>query len=201
MNLTAMRTELAARGFDYLSDTRKDYFLNRAYHQLCEMEPWPFLRTTTSGTAPLTISDLRQIVYVTDSTNDTELEGIDERTVRDGDPDLSSAGTPELWFLTGSGTLNVYPANTSHTISVVYYKVPSDLASGADAPIAPARYHYLIVDGAAILAYRDSDNFEASRALKEDWAIEVEDMSNSLLSRNYQNPDTIVGSSDGWYDG
>ena len=61
MNLGTARTELQARGFDYLSTARCNTFLNRALYILNEQESWPFLETTVSGAAPLTISDLSLI--------------------------------------------------------------------------------------------------------------------------------------------
>lgn len=195
-----LKTELLARGFEDLDSTRQGYFINRAYQQLAEAYPWPFLRTTTTGTAPVTISDLRAIQYVVDSTNDFELSGVDERTVRDMDPDLAVTGTPELWWLSGSATLNVWPVNTTASLTVVYYKVPAEL-TGTDATLIPARYEYLIVDAAVILAYRNSDNLDAAIALQGDFDLNVQRMAETLLDRNFQNPDLIVSGGDGWYDG
>jgi hypothetical protein len=190
LTFATAKTELLARGFDDLDTTRQSYFINRGYQMVCNKYPWPFLEATTTGTSPLTISDLRQILYVIDTTNDQELIGIDQREIRGVDPDITSTGTPTHYYLTGTTTLTVWPPNTSVSLSVRYYKVPAAL-TGTDALLVPERYEYLVIDAAVILAYRDSDNFDAAGALKAEWEYEVGEMAKDLLSRNFGNADLV----------
>lgn len=191
MTFAELKTELKARGFDYLSDTRAGQYINRAYHETCEMADWPFLRATTTGTAPLTISDMRQVIFVEDTTNNRVLEGVDERSVRNADPDITATGDPEYWWLSGTTTLNVYPPNTTPSLRVVYYEVPDDL-SGSNSPTIPTRYHLTIVDRAACHAYKDQDNWDAAQAAEADWLVQIQQMQETLLLQNYQNSQDII---------
>ena len=58
--------------------------------------------------------------------------------------------------------------------------------------VIPERYEYLLIDQAAVLAYKDSDNWEAAGSLQADLSIELEDMARDLLDRNYQNQPLVV---------
>src|SRR3954462_2289412 len=90
-----LRTELSRRGFDYLDSTRLGNFTNDAYlRDICEVQDWPFLEASTSGTAPVTVSDLRTVEYVIDSTNGVKLSPIDRRNLTDWTVDLTTTGTP-----------------------------------------------------------------------------------------------------------
>ena len=109
MNLDAARTELRARGFDYLSNTRTDYFLNAALTEIDDAFPWPWLETTTTGTAPLTITDLKQPLYVIDTTNERELQSLEYRDLIIGDPNLTETGAPAVWSLNGTTQIVVWP--------------------------------------------------------------------------------------------
>jgi hypothetical protein len=200
LTFASATTELLARGFDDLSATRSGYFINRAHWRLCSMAPWPFLeKSTTPGASPVTINDLKSVLYVVDQTNDVMLEGIDQRSIRDFDPDLTNSGNPELWYLTGTSTLTVWPVNTTNTILVRYLKRPAVL-TGTDAFAVPEDWEYLVVDLAAVLAYRDSDNFDTAAALQADVSVEVEEMKEDLLHRNFYNAEAMVGSGDGSVD-
>jgi hypothetical protein len=136
MDLTAAQTELKARGGDYLSTARLTTFLNDAKNELEDFFVWPWLETTTSGTAPLTISDLKHVLYVVDTTNQCELTGASAQyIVEDLDETITTTGTPDVWWLDGTTTLKVYPANTSASLSVRYVKFSPELSAGADTPL------------------------------------------------------------------
>jgi len=191
VDLAALRQEVFDRGFDYVSPTRVAYWLNRVYHRACEREPWPFLQATTTGVSPLAISDVRSVLSVVDTTSGSPVVWRDQRTILEEDPNLESTGTPDYWYL-ASGSLTVYPVNTTDTISVVYTKVPSDLSSDSDIPLIPTRYHYLLVDGACAHAYEDSDNFEAAANAWNSYFQAIEEMANTLMVEGYDNPNEIV---------
>jgi hypothetical protein len=70
VTLSDLDAELRDRGFDYLSESRRHYLINRAYFEMCEEQDWPFLEATTSSTAPITITDLRTIESVVDTTQE-----------------------------------------------------------------------------------------------------------------------------------
>lgn len=202
MDFSTLQTEVFSRGFDYLDDSgtglaRVKRWLNQAYLEICEAYSWPFLDTTTSGTAPLTISDLRQVLYVLDTSNDRQLQGVDVRHIADIDSDVSTTGTPQWYWLDGLTTVKVYPTNTSNTLSVRYLKTPVELSANGDEPVIPARFQDLIVDLAVLKGMKDSDNYEAVGILRAEVDRGVQVMANNLLERMLDAPDFIV-QSEGW---
>lgn len=197
MNFQALQTEFYGRGFDYLNQdtagqTRAKRWLNQAYLELCDLHPWPFLHEDASGTAPLTITDLRAVLEVTDSTNDAKLRSIERSDLSDMFPDLPDSGSAEWYYLDDPTTLAVYPADTSSTFSVRYVKVPAELSGDTDEPVVPARFHDLIVDGAALRAYKDSDNFDAASFMRGEFERGVGQMVWALLVRTLDRPGSIV---------
>jgi len=185
MTLAELRAEVYARGFDYEGDTdRIDRWINQAYQELCEETAWPFLEASTSGTAPVTITDVRTVQSVSNTTTGRTLDGLARRDVVDVDPEVDDAGSPTHFYLDAQ-VLRVFPLNTTDTISVRYLKIPTALASDSDTPIVPTRYQDLIVDGAVIRAYKDDDEMEAAGILRQVWAEGVQRMRKGQLDRDY----------------
>lgn len=199
MNLTQAIAELKARGFDYLSDARATIMLNNAKNALGDEYAWPWLETTTTGVPPLTISDLRSVLYVVDTTNGRELTGVDARDVVDLNTNVDTAGTPAVWWLDGTQTLKVYPTTTTAQVTVRYVKVSVDLSAGSDTPLIPARYHGVWIDYAVVEAYKDDDRFnEAQALLGFVRANRLPQMMDVYSSRDQQNPQTQVISHGSW---
>jgi hypothetical protein len=205
MDLAALKLELGSRFGEFLADGRRTRLINEAYHDLCERFPWPFLETTTTGTAPLTISDLRQVLYCVDTTNERELRSMDVRSIVDWNPIVTETGTPELFWLDGLSTLKVFPANTSVSLSVRYLKVPTDLSSDSDTPVLPARYHMLIVDLAQARALAEGPNPSGSNlarmgAVEQLVERKVLRMAEQLLHRGLDAPQVMAVefASDDW---
>lgn len=197
MNRADIRTEVEDRGFTDVGSTRINRWINQSYRGLCEREYWPFLEKSVSGNPPLEISDLRQILSVVDDDNDFVLPGVDRREVIRTDPNLDSTGDPEAWYLEDN-ELNVWPPNTGTNLSIRYIFVPAQMTSDADEPVVPERWQDLIVDAVVLRAYKDSDEWEAYINLKQIYEQGVEEMANSLLHRNYANPEFIVPSGVFW---
>jgi hypothetical protein len=188
-----MRAELVARGFAYLDTTRLNRFINEAYMELCELEAWPFVEKTSSSAAPITFTDMRQVLSVTDTINLTMLGPSDRRTLA-MTGDLTTAGTPAWWYFEGD-VMKVYPVATN-TLSVRYLYVPALLSADADFPVVPDRFVYMILDGAAIKAYKDSDNFQNAASLRQEYDRGVAQMRETLLERNLDDPYVIVSVGD-----
>src|SRR4051812_22691136 len=112
MNLGEARTDLKARGFDELTDARANAYLNGARRDFDEFDDWPWLKTTTTGTAPLAIADLRQVVYVADTTVRRQLRAVDVTDLLPSDPALTTAGNPTNYWLDNL-TIRVWPLNTT----------------------------------------------------------------------------------------
>lgn len=201
MNFGQLESELLSRGADYVADNdplgvRLKRWVNQAYLELCESWSWPFLEIDATGPAPLTIADMRAVLYVLSPTNQTKLTWVDQRDLTNWTADTSLPGTPSSYWLAGQ-TVNVYPASTQ-TIAVRYLKVPAELVNTADEPVVPQRFHDLIVDGAMIRIYKDSDNYEALAQARQEHDRATLAMAASLMVRNHSEPDQITVTSGGW---
>lgn len=181
MTLSDLRTELKSRlngpGYKHLTDTRATRLINRAYHRICEGDDWVWLRTSTTGSAPITVSDLRTVLSVVDTTTQAVLTHLDERQIIDNvDPILTDTGTPEYYYRTSDTVLSVYPANTSDTLKVTYIKVPTDLSADGDTPVVPTRYHLAIIDAAQCDALKDYGKYDEARACEANFQSLLNEM-------------------------
>jgi hypothetical protein len=80
--LATAETELQARGYSRFSTTRLDAWLNEAKNRFEDYQfDWPWLKTTTTGTAPVTISDLRRVLSVVDSSSKQPVDQVDENAI------------------------------------------------------------------------------------------------------------------------
>lgn len=144
---------------------------------------WPWLETTQTGAAPLTMTDLKSILYVIDTTNDRTLT---EADIRDFANDADTVGDPYFWHLDGVSTLRVYPLKVVN-LSVRYIKFSPEL-TGTDTPVIPVRYHPIWVDLAAVEAYKDADDYTAVNSLLPDIDRRIEQMIQVYAWRNHQGP-------------
>ncbi len=181
MTFAEIRTEVLARGSDYLNAdaagvTRVKRFVNTAYLEIVDMEHWPFREAKAIGTAPLAVADLGDIesVRVTNESN-RRLDSLERRS---NDGDLTTTGSPSSYYVTSGTVVTTYPIGG--TLQVSHWKVPAELSADGDTPILPARFHYLIVEGAMRKVYLDADNFEGATAVKQELEGGVELMRRSL---------------------
>lgn len=201
LNLASARDELSGRGFDYLSTTRLTIMLNDAKNALEDEYQWPWLETTATGVPPLTIADLKYVLYVVDSARHVELKGVDARDVIDRDADNTTAGLADSWWLDGTSTLRVYPTNATNALSVRYVQFSPELSADSDTPVIPVRYHSVWIDYAVVNAYKDSDNYSAAMALESEIKqARLPQMIDVFQQRNLQNFErtrfSLWGSSD-----
>jgi hypothetical protein len=191
LSFLEMVNEVKARGFDEVGDDRIKQWINRAYARLCDRQVWPFLLASTSGAAPLTISDLRSVYAVRDSGQGANLEYADIRDLRVEDPGDDATGSASYWYQ-DDDAIAIYPASGA-TISVDYVKSPGDLTGDDDNALVPPRYRMLLIDMAVCEAYKDSDNLEAWQILRTDVEEQIDEMTNTLLVPNYDAPSSIAG--------
>lgn len=178
--LLTLRTEVQARGFDYLTNSRIDRFINDAYVRLCNTALWPFRELTVSGAAPLTIADLGVLASVVDTANgNNSLAWRDRRTLVDLYGDLATAGSPTYFYIEDGTTLRTYPVGG--TLTVRYWKRAVKLVNDGDVSIVPDDYSDVLIDMAVRRAYIDSDNFAAANALKADVDERIGQMMVDLL--------------------
>ena len=188
MNLGEIRAEVESRGYDYVSDSRLNLWIRQGYRYICALEPWPFLETSVSGQAPLTVADLSQILHV--STGDETLRGADYRDIRDLDPGLDDTGTPAMWYLTGD-TINTWPTSTE-VLEVRYIRKPAELTSDSSEPLIPEAHHPVLVDYAVMSGLKDNDEYEQAQGLRAVVEAQIQDLRDQIMVRNYQNPTQIV---------
>ena len=168
--------------------SRLGNYVNNGYSDICEAEDWPFLEATTSGAAPLTISDLRTIESVIDTTTSIKLRPMDRRNITDFDVDLTTSGSAFLYYITGGDVVNTYPYSTD-TLSVNYWNVPDDLSGDTDEPVVPDRFRSLIVDAAVVYAYEDDDESNQADAANARYQSRLEQMKQSLMRQQHDLPD------------
>jgi hypothetical protein len=166
--LTQLLTEFYARGFSYLNDggagaTRATAWINQSYLNLCTRADFPFLFADATGTAPLTIADLRVVLSVYDATQKNPLVAIDRATLISTYKDLTLTGTPRYWYRNSQTQVSVYPANTGSTLNVRYVKRPALLSTGSDAVVVPDEWadddydNYVAQSEADIQRMRDAE--------------------------------------------
>lgn len=168
MNFAELKTELFARGLNYLEESaaevaRAEFWLNTGYREVCNLQNWSFLEATATGPAPLSVPDFRKAEYVLGSDGLPLTKTTRRDLVRDGWK-LTDTGTPIFYYLTQGTIFNVAPVSTSN-ITVAYFKRIAPM-TGTDVPVFDEEYHNVIVDKAMLLGYTDSDNFEARAALE-----------------------------------
>jgi hypothetical protein len=182
VDFPALKAELAARGFDYLSDARLGQFVNAGRQKVDNHALWPYRKTTATGTAPLAVSDLGVIEAVVDVPLSYPLQPASLQGLLADYGDLTLTGAPAYFYVaspSGVPTVVVYPTST-HAILVNYWRRCPDLASSAT-PLSPPDYHMIIVDVAAQYAYMDSDNFTEAQQL-QGWVDQrLQDMTDDLL--------------------
>lgn len=146
--------ELQARGYNRFTSARLTVWLNDAKNRFEDYQyDWPWLKTSTSGTAPVTIADLRRVMSVADATNRCPLEPVDADAITEfGDTNLALVGPPQAWYLSAETVLTTYPVGTS-SLTVRYVKFSPELA-GTDPPLIPLRYRSTWIDLAEVQALR-----------------------------------------------
>lgn len=184
MNFAALKTELAARGFDYLTDARRGQFINDARAELDNGSKWPYREASVTGTAPLIVSDLGRVEAVTNESMHYQLRPGSYQALLDEFGDLSLTGLPVLFYVAqpaGEPVIATYATN-GDTIGVQYWKRTPMLSADEDTPLAPADYHLLIVDMATVRAYMDRDNYQGAQSLQGWVDRRLAQMQNDLLA-------------------
>lgn len=197
MNFSELKDELFARGTDYLEEdaagiARAERWINQAYRRILNLQAWPFLQAVATGPAGegyVQINDLRKIRYVVDLTNGpTSGRPLSRRTREDltlAGEDVDIEGTPESYFVEQGIFVQGWPRGG--TIQVYYVKRVDPL-TGTDSPLFDEEYHDIIIDLAMMKAYKDSDNFEALAATKQEAKEALDAMVNDYMldSRDVQ---------------
>ena len=180
LTLADGRAELDARGYSRFADARQNVWLNVAKNRFEDYPyDWPWLKATTTGTAPLTISDLRRVRSVADSTSQVPLGKIDAEDIVDFTAtNLGLAAQPSAWYLTSDTVLTTYPVGTV-TLAVRYVKFSPELSGDSDAPLIPARYRSSWADLAEVECLR--------------YGVKDRDSANSMEAEVFKRLEEIAG--------
>jgi hypothetical protein len=183
--LSTMQTEFQARGFADMTVaadlTRITRWLNDAMHDIDEMYDWPYLQTSTTGTAPLTIADLRKVERVIDTSHDQPLPQLARSEAAGWDGDLTTTGTsPLAFYVTNATTVSLYPVSSTTQLQVLYWKFGADLASAGDAPLMPDRFRMAIVDYAVAYGCIDRGDVQGAQIAQQAGDTRVARMADSF---------------------
>lgn len=176
--------QLYKTGFDDLGADRLKRWLNEAYHEVNEAEDWPYLETIASGASPVTTTDLRKLLSVTDTTNASILPVVARRWLMRVFASITTVATPAeyAWYDNTTTQIKTYPVPAAPpTVSVQYVKIPVDLAATTDTPVLPTRYHDLIVSGAIRRAYEARGDYQSAQAIDTEVQKGIAQMRTALL--------------------
>ena len=210
MDVSRMLIRLGNAGFSDVDSTTLVETLNDVYHDLCALEPWPFLEKEleltfdgTTGIPTNAPTDLRALISLNDYATGLKLDPIrvEEHLMRHG-ANLTLQGNPIYYFWYPDRTLNVFPipsnSQSNNDLHLKYLSLESDLTSTTtSAQIAlPARFHRAILDGALAQLYLEEDDEAQSDYFQNRMDRRVERMRRDLWTRNFDRPDTIEATSD-----
>lgn len=159
---------------DYLNDAQNDVF--NEYNL-------PFVQTSQNYTLTVNNSDITSgsglpanFVQAVDLTLTTEgkenqLQYISYEELAQFAPDPDDitrypANTPQYWY-TYDEVIRVYPCpNQAYTVTLRYFKKPTNLVSSTDVPTVPAQFEELLVLGAAYRVLQVKDNYDQASILQ-----------------------------------
>lgn len=150
---------------NYINDTQNDVFNEYRLRFMEDSQPY----TLTVGTADITNGSGLPTNYVqaldilvTTIGKESCLKYVDVRSV----DNLSSNGQPIAWYIF-ENTINLYPKPvSSDSISLRYYKKPTELVSDSDIPEIPSEFGELLVVGAAYRVMQVKDNYDQAGILQ-----------------------------------
>ena len=110
-------------------------------------------------------------VRLTTADYEKELRYVEYRDLLKRHPDLATAdtGTPTMWYKFAN-TIKVFPEpDIAYTLSLDYYKTPTELSDDADVPEIPSLYEELLVIGAYLRALEHDDDYDEAAVQRLLW--------------------------------
>lgn len=159
---------------NYISDAQNDVYNE---YRL------PFMQTTQAYTLTAGVSDVTNgsglptnyvqalDITLTSSGLEKVIPYADIRVIDDDFPDpddttRNPTGPPAMWYYYGD-TIKVYPVpSQAYTVSLRYYKKPTELTSTSDVPEIPSEFSELLVVGAAYRVLQVKDNYDQAAILQ-----------------------------------
>lgn len=190
MNFTEILAEMVARGAENNS-TRNGRWANLAYREIGNAYDWPFTEATATGAAGagfVAVTNLRKVIVVGDvsqaSAGATPGRRLQKAAFEELSEDLdvenvAQAGTPDFWWYDATaGRINGYPLGGT---IYVRYRQRLDELSGVQTPVFDEEYHLAIVDRGMVEVYNDTDEFEKSTAMLQQYERRV-----ARMAQDYQ---------------
>lgn len=200
-----MITVIGNVGFSDTDSTTILEKINDAYHDVCSLEPWPFLEKSldltfdgSSGVPTNSPSDLRSVIKLVDIASGVTLVPlrIEEHLERHAS-NLTLVSNPIYYYFIGS-QLNVYPIPQSQTtvndLRLIYVRGETDLTTSSLSAdiLLPDFAHRIIVDQAISALYLDEDDEAQSDYYQFRADRRLERVRSRLWQRNFDRSDTIA---------
>jgi hypothetical protein len=159
---------------NYINDTQNDIFNEYRLPFMEATQPY----TLTAGVSDITDGDGLPANYVQAldlllTTDDRESRLL-YRDIRDidfnypdaDDTDAYAIGVPDSWY-NYADTIRVFAVpDDAYTVSLRYYKKPTELSGDADVPEVPSEFGEILVVGAAYRVLQVKDNYDQAGILQ-----------------------------------
>lgn len=160
---------------NYVNDTQNDVFNEYRLDMMKTSQAY----TVTIGDPDITSGLGLPATYVeaislrvTTAGQQEELEFIDENDLESLYPDYdnSTSGQP-LYAYFSDNTIKLYPApDAAYTLSLRYYKKPTELSADGDVPTIPSEFEELLVAGAAYRVLQVKHSYDEAGILENKYA-------------------------------
>ena len=204
MTLNELYDQMDLYGFEDFEDEQKLRLLNEAYFDIVTREPWPFMETIATFTAPAgttqvtnqafsgSPTNVNSVLSFIDLTNDIvitpERADVIEKTYAVADVD----STTDRYYFIGE-ELFLYPvlnANTSYRLYYIRTPVEATAVTDTGAWFIPTRHHSIVLYGALVKAFLVNDDPQASAFLNT-FESRYQQMRNDLWMNQYDRTERI----------
>lgn len=147
--------------------------------------------TTEVGESALELpSNFSRIYEIRDTSTGIQLVPMDLDEV---DTLPSTRGRPNIYTSDGTHLL-VYPTpDGAYTLSLRYWRLPSDMSADTDLPEIPVQYHALLVSYAMWKAYLRENDYTAANVWATEWQGALLKMRGEVQSDMFDGPRQVPG--------
>ncbi len=200
-----MLTVLDLHGFEDIETTDKVQVINDTIQDICTRDPWPFLESTdtisapgevngTTGavTLPSDFTSLLKIVNTNTSGYRINFIRMDEHFERRSDQ-LALTGIPYNYFFLGEG-MRLWPIPETGDFTLVYIREHPEVTSGTleNAILIPKRHHKAIPLGAIYRLHAQEDDAENAQLFKAQYEEKISLMRQDLFIKQWDSPDSVL---------
>lgn len=188
------KVQQRVRDTNYSSTEIKNY-INDAQNDIFNEFKLPQLQATQNYTLTINESDITNgsglpsdyvqavNLVITADNYERPLTYVDFREIDrfDTDPDdtdANPANVPDRWYYYND-TIRVFPVPSSaFTVTLKYYKRPTELSSDSDVPQVPKEFEELLVLGAAYRVLQVKDNYDQAGILENSFIEKLQKLVN-----------------------